>query len=215
MIYLLIIAAIVALDQITKYIVLTTVTMSGPRIVVIENFFYITCHRNSGAAWGLFQGGRYFFLVFTAVLLVGLAVMMFRFKGRWFRTALAVIIGGAIGNFIDRIMVGGVVDFLDFYIFGYNFPTFNAADSCIVVGSVLLIIYFMRSDNEIFKTEKADRSAAEMDLADAAAAETAAAEVAEVAADVNVTDADADSDEEDTDAADTDSDSEEERMDEV
>ena len=205
MIYLLIIAAIVALDQITKYIVLTTVTMSGPRIVVIENFFYITCHRNSGAAWGLFQGGRYFFLVFTAVLLAALAVMLFRFKGRWLRTALAMIIGGAIGNYIDRIMVGGVVDFLDFYIFGYNFPTFNAADSCIVVGSALLIIYFMRSDNEIFKTEKAKQPAT---AADAEAAETAAADATEVATDINVTDVDAD-------AADPDSDPKEERMHEV
>ena len=205
MIYLLIIAAIVALDQITKYIVLTTVTMSGPRIVVIENFFYITCHRNSGAAWGLFQGGRYFFLVFTAVLLAALAVMLFRFKGRWLRTALAMIIGGAIGNYIDRIMVGGVVDFLDFYIFGYNFPTFNAADSCIVVGSALLIIYFMRSDNEIFKTEKAKQPAT---AADSEAAETAAADATEVATDINVTDVDAD-------AADPDSDPKEERMHEV
>ena len=149
MIYLLIIILVIALDQITKNVVLQVVTMSGPPIPVIDNFFYITCHRNTGAAWGLFQGGRYFFLILTVVLLVVMAILMVRIKVKRFRLALALIIGGAIGNFIDRFMVGGVVDFLDFYIFGYNFPTFNAADSCIVIGSALLMIYFLFYDKKM------------------------------------------------------------------
>ena len=161
MVYLLMIAAVIAIDQITKNVVLSTVTMSGPPITVIDNFFYITCHRNSGAAWGLFQGGRKFFLVLTTVLLIVMVVLMIRIQSRWFRVALALIIGGAIGNFIDRFLVGGVVDFLDFYIFGYNFPTFNAADTCIVIGSALMVIYLSLFDKVIFVSGKSDETTEE------------------------------------------------------
>jgi signal peptidase II len=135
---------IVAVDQITKQIVLGAVGIGGSPIPVIEGFFYITCHRNSGAAWGILQNSRVFFLVLTTVMLVVMIVFLVRAKSTFFLFALAFVIGGALGNYIDRLLVGSVVDFLDFYIFGYNFPTFNAADSSIVLGAALLIICTLR-----------------------------------------------------------------------
>ena len=132
---------VVIVDQATKNLVLANIGIGGQPIIVIERFFYIVCHRNSGAAWGILKNGRMFFLVMTPVLIIGMCVLLVRNKDMLLRFALSFIIGGAIGNYIDRLFVGSVVDFLDFYIFNYNFPTFNAADSSIVLGAALLIIY--------------------------------------------------------------------------
>jgi len=123
---------VAAFDQVTKNAVLSYIGLGGRPVAVIDAFFYITCHRNSGAAWGIFKEGRLFFLVITPVLLAVMLVFLFRNKNTLLRAALSFVIGGAVGNYIDRLLAGGVVDFLDFYIFGYNFPTFNAADSAIV-----------------------------------------------------------------------------------
>ena len=139
-----IIILVIAVDMITKNIVMNVVGIGGSHITVVDRFFYITCHRNSGAAWGILKEGRVFFLVLTTVLLIAMLFALIRFKDPFLRIALAFVIGGALGNYIDRLAVGSVVDFLDFYIFGYNFPTFNAADSAIVLGSALLLIYSIR-----------------------------------------------------------------------
>jgi len=139
-----IISFVVLTDQFTKYIVLDRIGELGRPVAVVDNFFYIVCHRNSGAAFGILQGGRLFLIIVTPLLIAALFVFLFRIKNTFFRIALSFVIGGAIGNYIDRFMAGGVVDFLDFYIFGYNFPTFNAADSSIVLGTALLIVYSLR-----------------------------------------------------------------------
>ena len=156
MIYFLIILASVLLDLITKNIILRTIGIGGQSITVIENFFYITCHRNSGAAWGILQNGRYILIAVTTVLLAAMVFLIIQIKIKPVRILFSLIIGGAIGNYIDRILYGGVVDFLDFYILGYNFPTFNAADSLIVIGSILFLIYVFFFDKELFekKTKK-------------------------------------------------------------
>ena len=135
--------AVVAVDRMTKAWVLAAVGIGGKPIAVIDGFFYIACHRNSGMAWGLFQGGRVFFVALTAVLLVAMAVALAKFDAPLLRAALSLAMGGAVGNFIDRVADGSVVDFLDFYIFGYNFPTFNAADSALVVGAALIAFHFV------------------------------------------------------------------------
>ena len=139
-----IIIFVILVDQITKNAVLSAIGVGGQPIVVIERFFYIVCHRNSGAAWGILKNGRLFFLIVTPLLLIAMLVFILRNKDTLLRVALAFVVGGAVGNYIDRLFVGSVVDFLDFYIFGYNFPTFNAADSAIVFGSALMVIYTFR-----------------------------------------------------------------------
>lgn len=135
---------VVIVDQLTKYAVLTAIGAGGKPLTVIEGFFYIVCHRNSGAAWGILKDAGVFFLAVIPILVVVMAVFLVKTRDPLLRIALSFVIGGAIGNYIDRIFAGGVVDFLDFYIFGYNFPTFNAADSSIVLGSALLVFFSIR-----------------------------------------------------------------------
>lgn len=117
----------------------------GESLPIIENFFHITSHRNKGAAWGILQGQMWFFYIITSIVVVLLIYYLHKHgKGKkLLSTGLAFMLGGAIGNFIDRIFRKEVVDFLDFNIFGYPFPIFNIADSCLTIGVVLLIIYMI------------------------------------------------------------------------
>jgi signal peptidase II len=133
---------VAAVDQITKYIIKSSIEY-GQRIPVIDKFFYITYHENSGAAWGMMQGGRIVFIPITIVLVVIMLYYLRQSKNLIFKTALSIIIGGATGNLIDRIYPGKVPDFLDFHFGSYNFPTFNAADTFIVVGTILLSYYLL------------------------------------------------------------------------
>lgn len=114
----------------------------GQSITVIENFLYITSHRNRGAAWGILQGQMWFFYLITVVVVVGLIIYIQKLKkqDKWFGFALALMLGGAIGNFIDRVVRKEVVDFVNTYIFTYDFPIFNVADSALVVGVIIMFI---------------------------------------------------------------------------
>lgn len=114
----------------------------GQSITVIENFLYITSHRNRGAAWGILQGQMWFFYLITVVVVVGLIIYIQKLKkqDKWFGIALALMLGGAIGNFIDRVVRKEVVDFVNTYIFTYDFPIFNVADSALVVGVIIMFI---------------------------------------------------------------------------
>ncbi len=114
----------------------------GQSITVIENFLYITSHRNRGAAWGILQGQMWFFYLITVVVVIGLIIYIQKLKkqDKWFGIALALMLGGAIGNFIDRVVRKEVVDFVNTYIFTYDFPIFNVADSALVVGVIIMFI---------------------------------------------------------------------------
>jgi len=149
---------IVIVDQITKNAVLSHIGIGGKPVTVVERFFYIVCHRNSGAAFGILKDGRAFFLVLTSVLLVIMFIFIVKSNDAFLRISVAFVMGGAIGNYIDRLFVGSVVDFLDFYIFGYNFPTFNAADSSIVLGAALLIIYSFKKSGVVDKGASFEQS---------------------------------------------------------
>lgn len=159
MIWITIITLVIIADQLTKYIIKINIPY-GKMIPVINNFFYITHSENRGAAWGIFQNGRYFFIVLTVVLSIILSYMLYKNNNIVLRISLSFILGGAAGNFIDRVYSGGVVDFLDFYFGNYNFPTFNVADSFIVIGSAILCYYLLfiyKGDERGEKTEKADK----------------------------------------------------------
>lgn len=155
MLWALIIIIITVLDQVTKSLVANNIEYRE-MIPVIDGFFYITYHKNPGAAWGIFSGGRYFFIVFTILLSAVMVYALFKSKNSLLKLSLSLILGGAVGNLIDRIVSGSVVDFLDFYFGSYNFPTFNVADSFIVIGTILLSVYivFFYKEGDKQKTVK-------------------------------------------------------------
>lgn len=117
----------------------------GESITIIENVLYITSHRNRGAAWGILQGQMWLFYVITLVVIVAIMYYLRKAaKGKiLLGVSLSLMLGGAIGNFIDRVLRKEVVDFIHTYIFGYNFPVFNIADSSLVIGVILLMIQML------------------------------------------------------------------------
>lgn len=141
MVYFLIALIVFLIDQGTKYLIATRLELAE-QIPVIKDFFIITSHRNRGAAFGILEGQQWFFILITIIVVAG--IVWYLNKARKTRkllpTALALVLGGAIGNFLDRILNGEVVDFLMFNFGSYTFPIFNVADSCIVVGVALIIL---------------------------------------------------------------------------
>lgn len=136
-----IIIILIIIDQVTKYI--TRHTLENNSIVVIKNFFNLTYVKNTGGAWGVLGGKLWLFIIITLVALGGMFYFFkdFDLKSNiLFSIALCLLIAGAIGNFIDRLFIGYVTDFLDFNIFGYDFPVFNVADICITLGVIALLI---------------------------------------------------------------------------
>ncbi|MEC0210586.1 signal peptidase II [Paenibacillus ehimensis] len=141
---------VLLLDQATKWLIVSRLELGESRSV-IGDFFQITSHRNAGAAFGILQNQRWFFLVITVLVAVGVIwyLQKTRKEGKKLLPfALSLLLGGALGNFIDRALFGEVVDFLDFHFrfsfFGlpvdYPFPIFNVADSAIVVGVALIFL---------------------------------------------------------------------------
>lgn len=152
MIWAVIILAIIGLDQLTKYIVINRIGL-GEEKTVIDGFFYLTHWKNTGAAWGIMQNGKLILIPVTIIVSIVLAYYLVKSKNKMFKVSLSLILGGAIGNLIDRAFrEGGVVDFLDFHFGSYNFPTFNVADSFIVIGTILLgyyILFVLKDDKAV------------------------------------------------------------------
>ena len=139
-IYYLIALLIILVDQITKWLVVKYMTL-GESITVVENLLYITSHRNRGAAWGILQGQMWFFYIVTTIVIIGIVYYIRKFSAdKLTGISLGLILGGAIGNFIDRIFRNEVVDFVHTYIFSYSFPVFNVADSALCIGVGLMVI---------------------------------------------------------------------------
>ena len=136
---------ILILDQITKFII-TKTKQIGDSFEVIPNFLSITSHRNNGAAWGILSGKMVFFYIITVIILIILIVFFIKEAKHnlLMQIAISMLFAGALGNFIDRVLNGEVVDFVDTYIFSYNFPIFNVADSSLTIGVVLVIIALLR-----------------------------------------------------------------------
>ena len=139
---------IVALDQVTKAYIAEHMHLHQS-ITVIPDFFSLTYIRNPGAAFGILasssSGFRMVFFLITSIFALGLlATIFWRLQPNdwWGQLTVASIFGGAIGNLIDRLQFGEVIDFLDFYINGYHWPAFNVADTAISVGVCSLFILF-------------------------------------------------------------------------
>lgn len=136
-----------ALDQISKVLASLFLTLNQS-IMVIPNFFYLTLVSNEGAAWGLFSNAKIVIAIGTilALLLIYHFIYCFKPNNRNY-LAFGLLIGGLGGNLIDRLMFGYVRDFLDFYIFNYDYPVFNVADISIVIGVILLIITIIKGED--------------------------------------------------------------------
>ncbi|MBI5974541.1 signal peptidase II [Staphylococcus canis] len=139
------VALIIMFDQLTKWMIATKMTI-GDSYIIIPNFLSITSHRNNGAAWGILSGKMTFFYIVTIVILIALIYFYIKEAQYQFmmQLSLSLLFAGAIGNFIDRLLRGEVIDFIDTFIFGYDFPIFNIADSSLTVGVILLIIVLLR-----------------------------------------------------------------------
>ncbi|MGP4072580.1 signal peptidase II [Piscibacillus sp. B03] len=142
--YYIITLLIIIFDQATKWTVASNMNLYDS-VEVIPGFFWITSHRNTGAAWGILEGQMWLFYIVT-VIVIGIIVyymQLYKDSYPWLMVGFASILGGAIGNFIDRIFLQKVIDFIDLNIFGYDFPIFNVADSALTVGVTLVIIIML------------------------------------------------------------------------
>ena len=160
MLSLCIVLFVVILDQLTKIWTLNNFALYESW-EIIPGFFNLTYLMNKGAAFGFLSSvdhawRHYFFLILASVALVLLVFGWFRMRKDhpFYGPALALIAGGAIGNLIDRIRLGAVVDFLDFYVAGHHWPAFNVADSAITVGVALfLFANFLEERQKKLSTE--------------------------------------------------------------
>lgn len=132
-------AAIVVLDQIFKYLAINNLK-SVENIAVIDNLLYFTYLENRGAAFGIFSNQRWLFIIATVLAIILLVYLVFvkKFQSKIFNISVALIIGGGVGNLIDRIFLGYVVDYIQISFFP---PVCNFADYCITAGTIILIIW--------------------------------------------------------------------------
>ena len=143
---------IIAFDQITKYIAKSTL-YPDKAINFIDGFLEFRYAENTGVAFSMFSGGRWVFIILTSAVAIGMLVYMFTRaqKNLWLYWSLGVIVAGAIGNLIDRIFLGYVIDFINPTF--VRFAVFNIADCAVTLGTVSLVAYLIF---DIFKKEKKD-----------------------------------------------------------
>ena len=163
-VWILIIAGVVLLDQLSKWLVVEFLSRETP-FVIIEGILRFKYSENRGAAFGSFDEQRWVFMIASIVGIIGMSIYLFKFspKSKLACTALSMIVGGGIGNMIDRTFRTGeiyegekvVVDFIDFYPFPdlWN-AIFNVADSFVCVGAALLILWCIISTVQETKAEK-------------------------------------------------------------
>ena len=177
LIWLSVIAAIVAFDQVTKHLVMNFLD-KDESLVVIKGLFRFTYVENDGAAMGSFGDQRWVFMIVSTVGIIALLVYLWRFRpdSKLACTALSMVIGGGIGNMVDRCFYNGtlpwtegkkvVIDFIDFYAFPEIWPwVFNVADCFVCVGAGLLMLWCIWSLVIEVKAEKAKKAALETDRA--------------------------------------------------
>ena len=136
------------LDQISK-IVIESLIEYHHSVTIIKNFFKLTIVHNFGISWGILEGKRIIIIIGTLIVMVIVYKLLQTFKSNIRNNiAFGLLIGGMLGNFIDRLFLGYVRDFLDFKIFNYNYPVFNIGDMGIVIGIILIIIATIKGEDE-------------------------------------------------------------------
>ena len=146
--YFTVVFGLVAFDQLSKYYIVANIPLNSA-IDIIPGFFKVTYVQNFGAGFSILQNQNTLFLIITPIAIIFLCYLLFKTKKGDLLTisGLLLMIAGALGNFIDRIFTVYVVDFLDFVIFGYDFPVFNIADSFLTIGVFLFIAILKEKDN--------------------------------------------------------------------
>ena len=143
-------ALIIAADQATKAVILSTIR-EGEALAVTP-FFSLVLTFNTGAAFSFLSAAsgwqRWFFVLIAVAAAVVIVVLLRRGGSLWYGAGLALILGGALGNLYDRLVIGKVVDFLLFHYAGWAYPAFNVADSAITVGAAILIIDSLRRHDD-------------------------------------------------------------------
>lgn len=145
MFYYLISLLILIIDQWSKWAIVKYMDLYES-IPIIEGWLHITSTRNRGAAFSILQNQRWFFITLTVIVSLFIIYYIYRIykTEKWYALAFSLILGGAVGNLIDRILTGEVVDFIDVRII--NFAVFNLADSAIVIGTGLMLIGILFSN---------------------------------------------------------------------
>lgn len=140
---------LILVDQLTKYMIVKSMEI-GDSISIIGDILKITSHRNYGAAWGMLQNQMMFFYIITVIVLIALCYFYYKeaADNLLMQSGLMLIFAGAIGNFIDRLFRGNVVDFIDTKIINYDFPIFNVADSCLTIGVFILLYELLFNQKE-------------------------------------------------------------------
>ena len=173
--YIAIIVAAIVADQITKgillYLITGTVPLFGAAWDVVPvpylmtqvcNFFNIVFTWNPGASFSMLRGlgeaAPLIIIIGTGFIIGFIAYYLFARAPKYEREPLALVVGGAIGNLIDRVRFGAVIDFLDFHIGGWHYPSFNVADMCIVIGVAWLILNFVLARRRCVRSVKSDKN---------------------------------------------------------
>ncbi len=157
---LLIVGVLIAIDLLTKHFVFKALYADNITLTIIDGFLYLDAVTNTGAAFSIFSGNALvlgFVSLFAALAIAAVAIITVNYRNGFLRAGLIMILGGAIGNMVDRFAFGYVRDFVDLdWIFSW-LGVFNFADSCLTVGVVVLLIYvifFFSRDNKIYEEKK-------------------------------------------------------------
>ena len=147
---LVLVVAIIALDLLSKAYI-DNVFYLGESLKIINNFFYITYIHNTGAAWGMFPNLTWFFNIVSILGTIFFLIWLFKTpqEKKLYRYCISIMLAGTIGNLYDRFFLHYVRDFLDFKIFGYDFPVFNIADSALTIGVIGLLLLALLLPGEL------------------------------------------------------------------
>lgn len=143
---------IIFLDQITKYFAIANLKGNAASVIV-PDFFKLVYVENYGAAFGILRNKKFLFIIITFIVVVAIAFFLFKYQDKlniFMKIGSGLLLGGAIGNLIDRVRFGYVVDFVSFRFFNrYEYPVFNVADMAIVVGTLLILFLILFDKQEI------------------------------------------------------------------
>lgn len=143
---------VIFLDQVTKYFAIMNLKGS-PSSIIVPDFFRLVYVENYGAAFGILKNKKFLFIIITFIVVVVIALFLFKYQAKlniFMKIGSGLLLGGAIGNLIDRVRFGYVVDFVSFRFFDrYEYPVFNVADMAIVVGTLLILFLILFDKQEI------------------------------------------------------------------